>query len=768
MSHPYRMQLPGNNIIGPGKEEIDLKFPDAIKNNQNHVAKNSNNIGAKAIKPHQILAKQQLASNTRKSHPYLQQLPTGLSKSMESLHLNSPKNQSFDNLIGRSPRGSQTSDSTINHTSRSSTLHSSKPINGIRSLLADDGGSSYYPSDKSMSDNDESSNSLQINKGLNNNNSNVIIPNSLYRRDEPLRPKNEYPIIPEYTPQNELMYKQKMPFSVIPEPTVKAENKPIGKLDGKLDSKLDPEFKDLNSNSNKDISLEGNNLKSKNLEGNILEGELKDKSHIKVDDNLKEKLDITNVPQPKLKSKDSNQEVDQYSNFTDVNVDSSVDFSDISNNQDNLNSKTNGDANNSEINQELQTDQDENFTVHKKTKSVLNLLHPVYNNSENPIETDNKTETNGGHDNTIKSTEQSDNKINSSQIPNNSNVNLLPLGTSIDMYRQNAKKTKDPETIFTFAQILIRTALSKRSDNPLTAKDREEYLNEAFIALKKASKLGSIEAQYYLGDAYSVGLFNNGKPDLNKSLTCFESAAKAKHAESAYRTAMCYKKGWGCTRDARKAVKYLEIASLNNHPVAMMEYGIYAFHGLMSFPDDMNTKKKGISWLRRATECATELSCGAPYELALIYLNGFKDIVIKDTNYAIKLLFKASSLGHGKSASMLGKFYEIGDIVEQNADLSIHFYNMSANLGDVDGIMGLCSWYFVGSEHLPQDFDEAFAWAYRAAENYKHIKAMLLLKRFYELGVGCDKDLKKSKYWGDLAKSLEKKQEKKKQNIFTK
>ncbi|GMF07389.1 unnamed protein product [Ambrosiozyma monospora] len=98
-------------------------------------------------------------------------------------------------------------------------------------------------------------------------------------------------------------------------------------------------------------------------------------------------------------------------------------------------------------------------------------------------------------------------------------------------------------------------------------------------------------------------------------------AGKLKHAEAAYRTALCYRRGIGCNPDSRKVVKFVEIAALNGLPVAMMDLGIYCFHGLMGLPNEVNMKKKGISWLRRATECAVPMSCGAPYELALIYMN---------------------------------------------------------------------------------------------------------------------------------------------------
>ncbi|GMG40089.1 unnamed protein product [[Candida] boidinii] len=74
-------------------------------------------------------------------------------------------------------------------------------------------------------------------------------------------------------------------------------------------------------------------------------------------------------------------------------------------------------------------------------------------------------------------------------------------------------------------------------------------------------------------------------------------------------------------------------------------------------------------------------------------------------------------------------------------------------------MMGLCSWYFVGTEHLEQDYDEAFAWALRAAEKGLP-KAMLLLKRFYYLGIGCDKNVERSEYWGKLAEKLSNKSKK--------
>lgn len=645
MSHPYRVHLPVNSVEKGG----NCGKNDTI---------------ADPIKPHQVLANHQLQTRTKKAHPFLQQLPNDVSKSLESLHLSFPQRKYFDlhNDQTPSPRGSTTSSSPVHsldsintQSQKSQKSHQSKSCNrSNRSKVVDN----EYDSESEIR-------GYQIKRGSNNK-------PSLYQSQ-------------------------------------------TSKINSIRQMMISDTVKDTHSHKQKSNGL------------SIID-------HVEAEEDNSTEYD-----------EDINSSNNNTTNNT-ITTDKSFDIDDYANlsSHDEIKVPEAEELNDSSFSDNL-------YQLNEKTKSVANLIHPVYKDTT-PIDeepTDNNTKV-------AISPVKYDNDTSKSNFPNDTTttqqINVLPLDKSIEMYRQNAKKTKNPEVLFSFAQMLIRTAISKRDDISLKKSEKESYLHEAYNALKKSSKMGYIEAQYYLGDAFSVGLFNKGKPELGKSLSYFEIAGKARHAESAYRTAMCYKKGWGCTRDARKVVKYLEIAAMNNHPVAMMEYGIYAFHGLMSFPEDINTKKKGISWLRRATECATELSCGAPYEMALIYINGFKDIVIKDTNYAIKLLFKASNLGHSKSSSLLGKFYEVGDIVEQNADLSIHFYNISANQGDVDGILGLCSWYFVGSPNLPQDYDEAFAWALRAAEIHHNVKAMLLMERFYQIGVGCEKNLEKSKYWGDLAK----------------
>ncbi|ODV79241.1 HCP-like protein [Suhomyces tanzawaensis NRRL Y-17324] len=414
----------------------------------------------------------------------------------------------------------------------------------------------------------------------------------------------------------------------------------------------------------------------------------------------------------------------------------------------------------------------------------------------------------------------------------NSNT-LLPRIKTIELYRKNAKKSNDPNVLFQYAQYMLQTALlldetntnsslnpsqlnsvensprkaplplekeslnvknhkkSKssnsidllNSDNIDKIDDRKlkrALLKEATLYLKRLSDKGYVEAQYLLADAYSSGALE--KIENREAFQLFQSAAKHGHVESAYRTSYCYEEGLGTGRDARKSVEYLKMAAAKNHPAAMYKLGVYSFYGRMGLSQQTSTKKLGIKWLERASNVATELIAAAPYELGKIYFNGFQDIVIPDKKYALELYSQAAALGHVQSAAILGKFYEVGEIVPQDSNLSIHYYTEAALGGDPESMLAMCAWYLVGNEpYLPKDESEAFEWAKRAAM-CNLPKAQFALANFYEKGIGCIKNVNESQTWykkaaengdekslsrmadKDLASKLEKKLRKKKSN----
>lgn len=409
-----------------------------------------------------------------------------------------------------------------------------------------------------------------------------------------------------------------------------------------------------------------------------------------------------------------------------------------------------------------------------------------------------------GHNRSVSSTSSFiyDRSDNASMIDFSQNViqqylgdnssHLLPRIKTIDMYRKNAKKSNDPTVLFQYAQYMLQTALILDNENSSTpgsntpnesprknenlgvnnnnmkkshsksksnsssldlenasemddSKLKRALLKEAVHYLRKLSDKGYTEAQYLLGDACSSGAL--GKVDNKEAFALFQAAAKHGHIESAYRTSYCYEEGLGTGRDARKAIEYLKMAASKNHPASMYKLGVYSFYSRMGMPNNVNTKKMGIKWLTRASNVANELIGAAPYELGKIYYNGFQDIIITDQKYALELYSQAAALGHIESAAILGKCYEVGEIVPQDSNLSIHYYTQAALGGDPESMLSMCAWYLVGNEpFLPKDELEAFEWAKRAAM-CGLAKAQFALANFYEKGIGCIKNINDAQTW---------------------
>lgn len=339
-----------------------------------------------------------------------------------------------------------------------------------------------------------------------------------------------------------------------------------------------------------------------------------------------------------------------------------------------------------------------------------------------------------------------------------SNASLVPRLKTIEMYRENVKKSKDANLLFQFAQYMLQTALTMDdNEQPVGGSEsmnqselKRKFLKEAVHYLRKLSVKGYADAQYLLGDVCSSGAL--GKVENKEAFTLFQAAAKHGHIESAYRTAYCFEEGLGTTRDSRKALDFLKFAASRNHPSAMYKLGLYSFYGRMGLPTDVNTKQNGIKWLSRAAARANELTCAAPYELAKIYQNGFIDIIIPDEKYATELYIQAATLGHAPSSTLLGQIYETGnDTIQQDTSLSVHYYTQAALKGDPVAMLGLCAWYLIGAEPaFAKDENEAFQWALRAA-TAGFPKAQFTLGYFYERGKGCESNMDNAWKWYEKA-----------------
>lgn len=320
------------------------------------------------------------------------------------------------------------------------------------------------------------------------------------------------------------------------------------------------------------------------------------------------------------------------------------------------------------------------------------------------------------------------------------NASLLSTQKTLDMYRANVKKTNDFSIQYSFAVFLISSAqeqgleftdpkMRKNSPKPQkgsdssaaegSTSDPHELVREARQILQRLASGGYPFAQYYLADGYASGLFNKGKEDYNSAFPLFVLAAKHGHAESGYRTALCYEFGWGCRKDPAKAVQFLRTAASKRHPGAMARLGKACLSG------DLGEKRyrEGIKWLKLASESADTQYNSAPYQLGCLYETGYGDDVFKDDTYAAELFTQAAELGHPEASFRLGDAYEHGRLgCPRDPALSVHFYTGAAERGHSGAMMGLCAWYMVGAPPiLEKDEEEAYEWARRSAELGKFV-----------------------------------------------
>lgn len=336
-------------------------------------------------------------------------------------------------------------------------------------------------------------------------------------------------------------------------------------------------------------------------------------------------------------------------------------------------------------------------------------------------------------------------------------ASLLSHGKTLELYRQNAKKTNDPNLIYELAVFMIDAAKTMGTDDggaPVTAVNgpnkvdtqKEELIKEATGLLKKIADRGHPDAQYFLADCYANGIgTRTGKQDFGQAYTYFVLAAKHGHPDAAYRAGTCYEKGWGCRKDTGKALQFYRKAAAQSHPGAMYRLATAELNGELGL---RKNAKEGVKWLKRSAEAATPEFPHALHELALLHERGIDNVLFVDPEYSCELLAQAGEMGYAPSAYKLGVNYEYGRMgCPQDGGLSIHMYNIAAQQNHKEACFALTAWYLVGAPGiLPQSDTEAYLWAKKAAEQGL-AKAEYAVGYFTEMGIGTVKDLNEAKAW---------------------
>ncbi|KAF7796342.1 hypothetical protein EIP86_007519 [Pleurotus ostreatoroseus] len=339
---------------------------------------------------------------------------------------------------------------------------------------------------------------------------------------------------------------------------------------------------------------------------------------------------------------------------------------------------------------------------------------------------------------------------------------LLSTERTLQQYRENAKKSNDPQVQYEFALLVIDAAkaLPIPAPTPGNVMDiekaearRDALTREATGLLRKCADRGHMRSQYTLADCYANGLgTTRNRQDFDKAYPLFILAAKRGHPDACYRAGTCCENGWGCKRDSAKAVSFFKKAAAAKHPGALYRLGTAQLNGELGLAVD---KRAAVNLLQRSGEYATTEFPHALHELGILHERGIDNVLFKDDEYAAELLAQAAELGYAPSAYHLGECYEYGRTAcPQDAALSIHYYNIAAQQNHRDACFALTAWYLVGAPGiLPQSDTEAYLWAKRAAEAGL-TKAMYAVGYFSEVGIGAEANIREAMKWYKQAAKL--------------
>lgn len=193
--------------------------------------------------------------------------------------------------------------------------------------------------------------------------------------------------------------------------------------------------------------------------------------------------------------------------------------------------------------------------------------------------------------------------------------------THRELERLKEATTRNPDdhkSQMVLAKKMVEAAsvlVDERADPRTRNKSRERYILDAHKIVKKLSNNGYSEATFYLADAYSRGSLGL-ESDTREAFKLYQSAAKAGHAQAAYRVAVCceigHEEGGGTSRDAVKAMQWYKRAATLGDTPAMYKMGIISLKGLLGQPKN---PKEAVVWLKRAADHADEENPHALHEL---------------------------------------------------------------------------------------------------------------------------------------------------------
>lgn len=184
--------------------------------------------------------------------------------------------------------------------------------------------------------------------------------------------------------------------------------------------------------------------------------------------------------------------------------------------------------------------------------------------------------------------------------------------------QKTVRNPNDSPSQFELAKKLVEASevlVDQRADPATRKRSHDKYQADALKIIRKLSALSYPEADFYYADCYSRGALGL-QNDIKEAFILYQKAAKANHAQAAYRVAVCcelgQEEGGGTKRDPVKAMQWYKRAATLGDVAAMYKLGVIQLKGLLGQPRDV---REAMSWLKKAADKADKENPHALHEL---------------------------------------------------------------------------------------------------------------------------------------------------------
>ncbi|KAL8280645.1 hypothetical protein RQP46_006968 [Phenoliferia psychrophenolica] len=289
---------------------------------------------------------------------------------------------------------------------------------------------------------------------------------------------------------------------------------------------------------------------------------------------------------------------------------------------------------------------------------------------------------------------------------------------------------------------------SSRINDPTLVRWTDEALTHILTSASSSSPVPL--ALYLRGELSSSGSFPSYRAkDPKTAFRDFEAASNAGYEKAWFRIGRAYE-DFG---DVRRAVGAYERGIEKGDCGSTYRLAMAYLLGQIGLASDPT---KAIALLKRAADTADLDTPQPPYILGMLLSGEFespavqlpKDIVPLNIDEAKWRIERAAYLSFGPAQYKMGFSYEyatLGCLFDPL--LSVQYYALASQNGEVEADMALSKWYLCGSEgNFDKDEGLAFTFAEKAASRQLP-SAEFALGYYREVGINGLKDIEQAKRW---------------------